>query len=47
MPPEAARETIAAAIQGAMPDADDVFVHQHAVALVRALQQMNERQQAQ
>jgi carbon-monoxide dehydrogenase medium subunit len=47
MPPEAARETIAAAIQGALPEAGDVFVHQHAVALVRAVQQMNERQQAQ
>ena len=44
---EAARESVAAAILRALPQADEVFVHQHVVALERALQQMNDRQQTQ
>jgi len=43
---EAFREAAAAAIARAFPQADEVFVHQHVVALERAVQQMNEASQA-
>jgi len=43
---EAFREAAAAAIARALPQADLVFVHQHVVALERAVQQMNEAQPA-
>ena len=38
-----ARDAIAAHLANLMPQASDVFVHQHAVALARAIDQMNRR----
>lgn len=40
---DARRDTIAAHIAGVMPQASEVFVHQHAVALARAILQMQKR----
>jgi carbon-monoxide dehydrogenase medium subunit len=37
MPQDAARDAVAAHLVAVMPDAGEVFVHQHAVALVRAV----------
>ena len=42
-PEDSAREAIAARLRAALPGADEVFIHRHAVALVRAIRQMNER----
>ena len=42
-PGDALRDTIAVHIAGAMPQASEVFVHQHAVALARAILQMQQR----
>lgn len=38
-----ARDAIAAHLATLMPQASDVFVHQHAIALARAIDQMNRR----
>ena len=43
LPPDAARDLISTHLAQAMPRATDVFVHQHAVALARAIDQMNQR----
>ncbi len=40
---DALRDTIAAHIAGVLPQASEVFVHQHAVALARAILQMQQR----
>ena len=43
LPPDAARDAISVHLAQALPQATDVFVHQHAVALARAIDQMNRR----
>jgi carbon-monoxide dehydrogenase medium subunit len=43
---DAAIGSIATRVAAAFPQADEVFVHQHAVALARAIAQMEQRQSA-